>query len=61
MVDARLKDGSRVNVILPPLALRGPTLCIRRFGTSPLRMKDLVKKNALRRYSLFMESAVKSG
>src|ERR1700722_8974887 len=45
MVDARLKDGSRVNVILPPLALKGPTMCIRRFGTAPLRMKDLVSKN----------------
>jgi hypothetical protein len=36
MVDARLKDGSRVNVIIPPLAVDGPILSIRRFGTTPL-------------------------
>ena len=36
MVDARLPDGSRVNAIIPPLALDGPTLSIRRFGTGPL-------------------------
>jgi pilus assembly protein CpaF len=61
MVDARLKDGSRVNVILPPLALRGPTVCIRRFGTTPLRMKDLVTKNAFPpEMGLLMESGVKA-
>jgi pilus assembly protein CpaF len=59
MVDARLKDGSRVNVILPPLALRGPTMCIRRFGTTPLHMKDLVNKEALTsEMALLMEKAV---
>ncbi len=42
MVDARLPDGSRVNVIIPPLALDGPTLSIRRFGAQPLRVRDLV-------------------
>ncbi|MBX3277164.1 MAG: CpaF family protein [Acidobacteria bacterium] len=47
MVDARLADGSRVNAIIPPLALRGPALSIRRFGTHPLRMNDLVEKGAL--------------
>ena len=36
MVDARLPDGSRVNAIIPPLALDGPSLSIRRFGTGPL-------------------------
>ncbi len=61
MVDARLKDGSRVNVILPPLALRGPTMCIRRFGTAPLKMDDLVSKKALSsEMALFMESAVRA-
>jgi pilus assembly protein CpaF len=61
MVDARLKDGSRVNVILPPLALKGPTMCIRRFGTAPLRMKDLVSKNAFApEMGLLMEAAVKA-
>ena len=37
MVDARLPDGSRVNAIIPPLALDGPSLSIRRFGTGPSR------------------------
>jgi pilus assembly protein CpaF len=43
MVDARLPDGSRVNAIVPPLAIDGPVLSIRRFGGSPLRIKDLVR------------------
>jgi len=42
MVDARLKDGSRVNVIIPPLALDGPCLSIRRFSVDPLTLKDLI-------------------
>ncbi len=42
MVDARLPDGSRVNAIIPPLALDGPMLSIRRFGTHRLTMDDLV-------------------
>ncbi len=41
MVDARLEDGSRVNVIIPPLALDGPCLSIRRFSVDPLTLKDL--------------------
>src|SRR5262245_5572456 len=41
MVDARLPDGSRVNSIIPPVALCGPTLTIRRFGNSPLKVEDL--------------------
>jgi pilus assembly protein CpaF len=41
MVDARLEDGSRVNVIIPPLALDGPCLSIRRFSVDPLTIKDL--------------------
>jgi pilus assembly protein CpaF len=47
MVDARLADGSRVNAIIPPLALDGPVLSIRRFGTDPLTIKDLLDLNAL--------------
>ncbi|MFN0086074.1 MAG: CpaF family protein [Blastocatellia bacterium] len=47
MVDARLADGSRVNAIIPPLALRGPSVSIRRFGSKPLLMNDLVEKGAL--------------
>ncbi len=47
MVDARLPDGSRVNAIIPPLALDGALLSIRRFGTHPLRIEDLVAKKAI--------------
>jgi pilus assembly protein CpaF len=43
MVDARLADGSRVNAIIPPLALDGPALSIRRFGTGPVSAKQLVE------------------
>src|SRR6201985_291316 len=43
MVDARLADGSRVNVIIPPLAIDGPILSIRRFGTTPLEAADLLR------------------
>ncbi|MBI5606324.1 MAG: CpaF family protein [Deltaproteobacteria bacterium] len=42
MVDARLFDGSRVNAIVPPLAIDGPILSIRRFAVDPLEMKDLI-------------------
>jgi len=47
MVDARLPDGSRVNAIIPPLALDGPVLSIRKFSRIPLRMPDLIAKKAL--------------
>lgn len=47
MVDARLKDGSRVNVIIPPLALQGPTLTIRRFSTDPYTIEDLISFGTL--------------
>jgi pilus assembly protein CpaF len=47
MVDARLPDGSRVNAIIPPLALDGPILSIRRFGAEPLTMKDLIQLNSV--------------
>lgn len=47
MVDARLPDGSRVNVVLPPLAVDGPLITIRRFGTAPLRFSDLVARGAI--------------
>jgi pilus assembly protein CpaF len=43
MVDARLPDGSRVNAIIPPLALRGPTLTIRKFSRDPYTMDDLIE------------------
>jgi pilus assembly protein CpaF len=43
MVDARLQDGSRVNAIIPPLAIDGPVLSIRRFGRDTLTMEDLIR------------------
>src|SRR5437870_8357729 len=43
MVDARLQDGSRVNAIIPPLAIDGPCLSVRRFGRSPLTANDLLR------------------
>jgi len=48
MLDARLPDGSRVNAIVPPLALDGPAMSIRRFGTNPLSMEKLIEMEALR-------------
>jgi len=47
MVDARLPDGSRINAIIPPLALDGPVLSIRRFAADPYRMNDLVEFGTL--------------
>ncbi len=47
MVDARLKDGSRINAIIPPLAVDGPILSIRRFGRTPLTQDDLLRNKAL--------------
>ncbi|MBL4890148.1 MAG: CpaF family protein [Candidatus Lindowbacteria bacterium] len=48
-VDARLKDGSRVNAVIPPLALNGSTITIRKFKADPLRIEDLIKFGALNR------------
>ena len=47
MVDARLQDGSRVNAIIPPLALDGPLVSIRRFGARPLRDQDLFENRSI--------------
>jgi len=47
MVDARLPDGSRVNAIIPPLALHSPSISIRRFSVDPLRTKDLIEKGTI--------------
>jgi pilus assembly protein CpaF len=47
MVDARLADGSRVNVVIPPLAVDGPILSIRRFGSTPLVAADLLRNQML--------------
>ncbi len=59
MVDARLADGSRVNAIIPPLALGGPVLSIRRFGQRPLQMGDLLVRGSLcQEISQLIEAAV---
>ncbi len=47
MVDARLLDGSRVNIVIPPLAVDGPLLSIRRFGSTPLTADDLLRHRTL--------------
>lgn len=61
IVDARLADGSRVNAIIPPLSLRGPTLSIRRFGVIPLLLKDLLQLKALApEMAQFLEASVKA-
>jgi pilus assembly protein CpaF len=59
MVDARLADGSRVNAVIPPLALDGPVLSIRRFRTDKLGAQDLVDRKSLTQPMLdFMKAAV---
>ncbi|MFN3200740.1 MAG: CpaF family protein [Bradymonadia bacterium] len=61
MVDARLADGSRVNAIIPPLALDGPALSIRRFGANPLTHRDLVNFRALTPEMMnYLKAAVRS-
>lgn len=47
MVDARLEDGSRVNAIIPPLALDGPSVSIRRFGSSPVTIEQMIEWHCL--------------
>ena len=60
MVDARLPDGSRVNAIIPPLALDGPAVSIRRFGSNPLKLEDLLHFNAFTpEMVLLLEGAIK--
>jgi pilus assembly protein CpaF len=61
MVDARLPDGSRVNAIIPPLALDGPLLSIRRFGRDPLTAEDLRKNNTLTEAMLGLLKATVKG
>jgi pilus assembly protein CpaF len=61
MVDARLADGSRINVIIPPLAIDGPHLSIRRFGHSPITENDLLASQALSNPMLaLLKAAVQS-
>lgn len=74
IVDARLPDGSRVHVVLPPVALKGPAVTIRRFPDRPLAMKDLVAAGSLTgdaaellqrlvaaKYNLFISGGTGSG
>ncbi|HET7627426.1 MAG TPA: CpaF family protein [Bacillales bacterium] len=74
IVDARLEDGSRVNVVLPPIALKGPVMTIRKFPGKPLGMNDLIKKRAvtkevadflkdlvLAKYNVFISGGTSSG
>ena len=61
MVDARLPDGSRLNAIIPPLALDGPSLTIRRFGSNPLTLEDLLKFGAFTpEMVMFLEGGMKA-
>jgi len=60
LVDARLKDGSRVNAVIPPLALRGPCITIRKFAKDPLTMADLTRFGSMTaQMATFLERAVK--
>jgi pilus assembly protein CpaF len=61
MVDARLPDGSRVNAIIPPLALDGALVSIRRFGSKPLLSQDLVAKQSITREMVdFLAACIKA-
>ena len=61
MVDARLTDGSRVNAIIPPLALDGPSVTIRRFGSNPLKLEDLLNfKSLTPEMVMLLEGAIKA-
>lgn len=61
MVDARLKDGSRLNAIIPPLSLKGPVVTIRKFAKNLDGIEDLLRKGTLTNdMALFLDSAVKA-
>jgi pilus assembly protein CpaF len=61
MVDARLPDGSRVNAIIPPLSLRGPTLTIRKFARVPITMADLLSFGTVAKpMAIFLEACIKA-
>lgn len=60
MVDARLKDGSRVNVIIPPLSLKGPIITIRKFSKKPISIHDLIRFGSISQHmASFLEACVK--
>lgn len=61
IVDARLKDGSRVNIVLPPVALKGPTMTIRKFPDIPMTMEHLVSIGSLSKEAVsFLQTLVRS-
>jgi pilus assembly protein CpaF len=61
MVDARLPDGSRVNAIIPPLALNGPTITIRKFSKDPLTIENLIGFGTINReMAVFLDACVKA-
>ncbi len=60
-VDARLPDGSRVNAIIPPLALKGPSITIRKFSKDPFTVEELIKLGTMtREMAMFLKSCVRS-
>jgi pilus assembly protein CpaF len=61
MVDARLADGSRVNAIIPPLAIDGPCLSIRRFGRDPITARQMIENQTLTESMLELLSAMVKG
>ncbi len=62
IVDARLPDGSRVNIVMKPVALNGPIVTIRRFPDKPITMEWLVRNHSIsRRAAMFLETLVKAG
>lgn len=62
IMDGRLKDGSRVNVVLPPVALNGPVLTIRRFPEKPITMEQLIRFSSISREAAeLLASLVKAG
>jgi pilus assembly protein CpaF len=61
MVDARLADGSRVNAIIPPLAIDGPCLSIRRFGRDPITARNMIENKSLTEPMLELLSAMVKG
>jgi pilus assembly protein CpaF len=61
MVDARLPDGSRVNAIIPPLSLAGPTITIRKFAQDPFQIEDLIQFGTMsREMATFLEACVRA-
>ena len=61
IVDARLEDGSRVNIVLPPVALNGPIVTIRKFPERPLAMEDLIRAGSItKEIAEFLEKLVKA-